>query len=73
MKPFIQRMLAISVSASIASANAQTSQAGPRAESCGWGSPANAYPAGPPVPVNGRTAQMPSVGYVPPSYAATAG
>ena len=68
MKPFIQRLLAISVTASFASANAQTSQAG-----CCWGSPAQAVPIGPPVPVNGRTAMMPSVGYVPPSFAANAG
>ena len=73
MKPFTKRLLAISVTASFASANAQTSQAGPWAGSCCWGSPAQAVPVGPPVPVNGRTALMPSVGYVPPSYAANAG
>lgn len=79
MKPFTKRLLAISVTASFASANAQTIHAGPWAGTGCWGSPAQAVPVGPPVPVgpqvpvNGRTALMPSVGYVPPSYAANAG
>ena len=73
MKPSIKRLLAISVTASFASANAQSSQASPWGDSCLWGSPAQAVPVGPPVPVNGRTALMPSAGYVPPSYAANAG
>jgi len=73
MKPSIKRLLAISVTASFASANAQTSQASPWGDSCFGASPAQAVPVGPPVPLNGRTALFPSAGYVPPSYAANAG
>jgi hypothetical protein len=68
-----QRLFAIAIAASFASATAQTTHAGPWIDSL-LGRRPPAYPVGAPIPLNGQTsAYAPPAGYVPPSYAPYAG